>query len=172
MGLRLVLRGFAAAILLLLALEAATLGYPPPAGQIIFAGPSQVVACEKAADVTVRVIDSSTGDPISGVSLTWALTMKQDPADSLSATSTVTNAQGYSTVQLHFAPVPGPRQIRVTAVVGGIQISNTFTVTCAAGGLPPTSSTGPTVPFGLGYILAAGAVAIGFGIMVLRFVRR
>jgi hypothetical protein len=171
MGLRLVLRGFAAAILLLLALEAATLGYPPPAGQIIFSGPSMVVACEKVADVTVRVVRSDTGDPIAGVGLTWTLTLTQAAGDYLTPTHTVTDANGYSTVQIHFAPVPGPRQISVTADAGSGVGPSTLTVRCAAGGLPPTS-TGPMVPFGLGYILAAGAVALGFGIMVFRFVRR
>ena len=144
-------------------------------GQIVENGPDFLLACDNNWFLFATVREAGTGNPIEGQTVFWAITASPDPSgDSLASSSTVTDKDGKTQNTLHISAVPGSRTVTVTAD----DKTDTFTVRCDVGGLPPTSAAGAivpsggSIPLGPGMFLAAAAVMGGFGILTLKFVRR
>jgi hypothetical protein len=145
------------------------------AGQITENGPDFLLACDNNWYLFATVREAGTGNPIEGQTVQWAITSSPDPSgDSLASSTTKTDVDGKTRNTLHISAVPGSRTVQVKAD----DVTDTFTVRCDKGGLPPTS-TAQAIPspsgstsMGFGMYLAAAAVASGFGILTLKFIRR
>ncbi len=145
-------------------------------GQITEHGPDFLLACDNNWYLFAHVTEAGTGNPIEGQPVTWTITSSPDPTgDSLASHVTTTDKNGDTRNTLHISAVPGSRTITVQADAQ----TDTFTVRCDKGGLPPTSTAGASlegaggsIPIGPGMILATAAVVAGFGILTLKFVRR
>lgn len=140
------LRGHRARLLGLLAgvvlaaavVVAPALGYIGQAPvQIGLTGPSGIVSCADDATITATVVDTGTGSPVAEQVVTWDLSDGSD-GDALSATSSVTDAQGQATVRLSFGDVSGTRVVSATVTI----VTTPLRVRCDVG-LPQTALARP-----------------------------
>ncbi|CAN5485563.1 hypothetical protein BH24CHL9_BH24CHL9_00530 [soil metagenome] len=115
-----------------------TVGYIDQAQvQVILSGPN-VVRCNRAATIGARVVSTQNGRPVRNQVVNWSLVQSQSGGDGLSASRTVTDRRGRTSVTLSFGPVAGARTVRASATV----TSPSITVRCA-GGLPRASTRPP-----------------------------
>ncbi|CAN5853318.1 hypothetical protein BH23CHL8_BH23CHL8_03490 [soil metagenome] len=115
-----------------------TVGYIEQAQvQVILSGPN-VVRCNRAATIGARVVSTQNGRPVRNQVVNWRLVQSQSGGDGLSASRTVTDRRGRTSVTLSFGPVAGARTVRASATVS----SRSITVRCA-GGLPRASTRPP-----------------------------
>jgi len=167
-----IVRSLVIAVLFTVASAAVALAYSGQvAGQITLSGPSFTIACSNNWYLFAHVTEAGTGSPIEGQPVAWSIVSTPDPADYLVDTNTVTDHNGDTRTTLHVTGTPGQRTIQAQADTQ----TGRFTLDCEAGGLPPTSTAGPTVPdspMNYGLLLAAFAVLSGLGILTFRFVRR
>ena len=105
--------------------------------QVLLSGPN-VVKCDRSATITAKVVLTETGEPVGKQIVRWSLAQTQSAGDGLSAASTITNANGKTSVKLIFGPAAGKRVVQAS-IAGG---APTITVRCA-GGLPQTSAVAP-----------------------------
>jgi LPXTG-site transpeptidase (sortase) family protein len=126
------------ALLMLAGSGVATIGYVDQTQvQVLLSGPN-TVRCNRSATISARVVSTENGRPVRNQVVNWALTQTQSSGDGLSASSTITNRRGRTSVTLSFGPVRGPRTVRASVTV----TSPSITVSCA-GGLPRTSTRPP-----------------------------
>jgi LPXTG-site transpeptidase (sortase) family protein len=115
-----------------------TVGYIDQAQvQVILSGPN-VVRCNRAATINARVVSTENGRPVRNQVVNWSIVQSQSGGDGLSASRTVTDRRGRTSVTLRFGPVAGPRTVRAAVTVS----SPSITVRCA-GGLPRSSTRPP-----------------------------
>jgi LPXTG-site transpeptidase (sortase) family protein len=132
------LTALAVAAVMIPASGVATMAYIDQANvQVVLSGPN-VVRCNRDATISARVISADNGRPVRNQVVSWALTQTQSSGDGLSASSTVTNRRGRTSVNLSFGPAAGSRTVRASVTV----TSPSITVRCA-GGLPRTSTRPP-----------------------------
>jgi LPXTG-site transpeptidase (sortase) family protein len=104
------------------------------------AGPPGDVSCLDQATLTATVVDTSTGSPVAEQVVTWELTQVVADGDRLSATSSVTDAQGQATVVLAFGQETGAREVTASVTI----VATPIRVRCDVG-LPQTSLARPDV---------------------------
>lgn len=127
-----------AALTLLVGPAPSAVGYIEQAQvQVVLSGPN-VVRCNRAATISARVVSTQNGRPVRNQVVSWSLVQSQSGGDGLSASRTVTDRRGRTSVTLSFGLVAGPRTVRAGVTVS----SPTITVRCA-GGLPATSTRPP-----------------------------
>jgi hypothetical protein len=167
-----VVRSLALAALFVVASTAVVLGYAGQvAGQVSLGGPSATVSCSSSWFITAHVTEAGTGNPIQGQPVHWTITSTPDNGDSIASADTVTDQNGDTQTTLNLTSTPGDRTVEAQAD----SQTGRMSVDCAAGGLPPTATAGPSVPtspFNYGLLLAAAAVLTGLGIFAFRAARR
>jgi hypothetical protein len=132
------------------------------------------VKCNQPITVTATVLDND-GKTISGQLVTWAFTSTPSTADTISPTSSITNANGVATTTVTLACIPGNRQIRATAG----QISGTAVFGLTEGqvlgvtGLPNTATARPHLaePGSMPVLLAFLILLVGGGLTLRRLVQ-
>jgi LPXTG-site transpeptidase (sortase) family protein len=122
-----------ASVLVLAALAPALAYIQQRDGQVLVSAPN-VVKCDRVAKIKAKVVEAKSGKPITKQIVRWGLAASQSSGDRLSAASTKTNSNGWTSVVLSFGPAAGRRTVRAT-IAGG---SSSVTIRCA-GGLPKTS---------------------------------
>lgn len=121
------------------AMAAPALGYIGQAPvQVGVAGPAGDVSCLDSVTLTATVVDTSTGSPVAEQVVGWAVSRGITPDDALSATSTITDAQGRATVTLSFGQETGPREVTASVTI----VATPIQVRCDVG-LPQTSLAPP-----------------------------
>jgi LPXTG-site transpeptidase (sortase) family protein len=126
------------ALLLLAGSGVASVGYVDQTQvQVVLSGPN-TVRCNRSATISARVVSTENGRPVRNQVVSWALTQSQSSGDGLSASSTITNRRGRTSVTLSFGPAAGARTVRASVTV----TSPSITIRCA-GGLPRTSIRPP-----------------------------
>ena len=91
-----------------------------------------------SATISAQVVSRRNGKPVRNQVVRWALARSASGGDGLSATSTVTDRRGRTSVTMKFGPAAGSR----TVTAGATNTSPSVTVRCA-GGLPRTSPRPP-----------------------------
>jgi LPXTG-site transpeptidase (sortase) family protein len=117
---------------------AVTVGYIEQSQISLNLSAPNVVKCDRAATIKVRVVSRDSGKPIKKQVVEWRITGSRSSGDGLSAASTVTNSKGRTSIRLTFGPVAGRRTVTASAA----NTSPSITVRCA-GGLPATSVLPP-----------------------------
>ncbi len=99
-------------------------------------GPAGVVSCQSQVVITATVRDAETGVLVSHQAVEWDIKVSLSPGDRLSDRSTVTGADGKTSVTLSFGPAEGTRTVRATIST----FPATIDVTCRGGVPAPTPS--------------------------------
>ena len=115
-----------------------TIGYIEQSQIAVSLSGPNVVRCDRTATISARVVSRRNGRPVRNQLVRWAISQSRSGGDGLSATSTVTNRRGRTSVTLSFGAEAGNRTVLVTAT----DTSPSITVRCA-GGLPATSPRPP-----------------------------
>jgi hypothetical protein len=102
------------------------------------------IKCNEPITVTATVLDQN-GNAISGQLVVWALTSSPSTADTISPTSSITNANGVATTTVKLACIPGNRHLRATAdeVSGTAVFGLTEGQVKGVTGLPNTTTAPP-----------------------------
>jgi LPXTG-site transpeptidase (sortase) family protein len=136
--------GRSARVLLTAGLLLSALGVPHTLGYIdqsqvrVSLSAPNVVRCDRSATISARVISRRNGKPVRNQVVRWSLARSASDRDGLSATSTVTDRRGRTSIIMRFGPAAGSR----TVTAGATNTSPSVTVRCA-GGLPKTSPRPP-----------------------------
>jgi len=159
------LKGLVGGSLLALVAAASVAAYAGQvAGVVQLNGPAGAVNCDENLNITAVILESGTGNPIEGQPVEFSFVSGNMAGDVIVDASVTTNAAGEATTQLDLVGGTA-RVVTIQAVADGV--AGTTTVTCAAAGLPPTSTLPGTSTVAM---LAAGlAVLLGSGMILRRF---
>lgn len=124
----------------------AALGYIGQAPLVIqLSGPSGAVSCDDTVEITATVIGIESGEPVEEQIVQWKLTERVSDDDALSESSSITDADGQTSIELSFGDKPGAREVTAEATI----VKTPIQVMCGDG-LPQTSLERPAAPGGDG----------------------